>query len=80
MELLVVKYQLANAGDVRNSTFIPGLEDPLEEGMATHSNYSCLENPMDKGAWRATVHRITESDKTEATGRTQHMITHLQET
>ena len=34
----MVKYQLANAGDVRNSTFIPGLEDPLEEGMATHSS------------------------------------------
>ena len=32
-----------------------GAEDPLEKGMATQ--YSCLENPMDRGAWQATVHR-----------------------
>ena len=31
-------------------------EDPLEEGM-----YSCLENPMDRGAWWATVHRVSKS-------------------
>ena len=36
------------------------LEDPLEEGMATHQ-YSCLENPMDRVAWRATVHGVTKS-------------------
>ena len=33
--------------------------------MATHSSYPCLENPMNKGAWHATVHRVTESDTTE---------------
>ena len=36
-----------------------GLEDPLEEEMATQ--YSCLENSMDRGAWQATVHRVAES-------------------
>jgi len=36
-----------------------GQEDPLEEGMAT-LQYSCLENPMDRAAWRATVHRVTQ--------------------
>ena len=36
-----------------------GREDPLEEGMATHSRYSCLENPTDRGAWRASVHGFT---------------------
>ena len=86
------------SGDVGS---IPGLEDPLEEGMATHSSilawripwteillqfrslrrcgfdpwvgrspggehgnplqYSCLENPMDRGAWRAIVHRVSKS-------------------
>ena len=33
--------------------------------MATHSSYSCLENTMDRGAWRATVHVAAESDTTE---------------
>ena len=32
-----------------------GQEDPLKEGMATHAQYSCLENPMDRGTWRDTV-------------------------
>ena len=36
-----------------------GREDPLEEGMATQ--YSCLENPMDRGAWQAIVNRVTKS-------------------
>ena len=36
-------------------------EDPLEEGMAIHSCISCLENAMDGGAWRATVHRVAKS-------------------
>ena len=35
-----------------------GWEDPLEEEMATHYSIPCLENPKDKGAWRATVHGI----------------------
>ena len=39
-------------------------EDPLKKGMATHSIYSCLENPMDKGAWRTTVHRVTKTLQT----------------
>ena len=35
-------------------------EDPLEEEMATLLQYSCLENPMDRGAWWATVHRVSK--------------------
>ena len=39
-----------------------GCEDALEKGRATHSSiYSCLENPMDREAWRATVHRVIKS-------------------
>ena len=40
-------------------------EDPLEEGTATHSSTLALENPVDRGAWRATLHGVTESDTTE---------------
>ena len=45
-----------------------GQEDPLEEGMATHSSqYSCLENPINRGSWWASVHRVAELDTTEVT-------------
>ena len=48
-------------------TQVPSLdgEDALEEEMAAHSRMGCLENPMDRGAWRATVYGVTESDMTE---------------
>ena len=44
-----------------------GQEDPLEEGMATHSGILAWRIPMDRGAWQATVHvyGVSESDKTE---------------
>ena len=39
-----------------------GQDDPLEEGMATHSSIlACLENPMDRGSWQATFHGVTKS-------------------
>ena len=38
-----------------------GWEDPLEEGMATHSNIIAWRIPMDRGAWWATVHGVTKS-------------------
>ena len=44
-----------------------GWEDPLEEGMATHSSILAWRIPMDRGAWGTAVHRIAESDLTEAT-------------
>ena len=41
-------------------------QDP-EGGNGNPLHYSCLENPMDRGAWQATVHRVSELDSTEAT-------------
>ena len=38
-----------------------GWQDPLEEGMATHCSILAWRIPMDRGAWPATVHRVTES-------------------
>ena len=38
-----------------------GQEDPLEEGMATHSSTLALENPMDRGVWQATVHGVAKN-------------------
>ena len=40
-------------------------EDPLEKGMATHFQYSCLKNPTDRRAWWATVRGMAELDMTE---------------
>ena len=55
----------ANAGDMGS---IPGWEDPLEEGMATHSSVLAWRISKDRGAWRATVHRgHKELDMTEVT-------------
>ena len=44
---------------------IPGLGRCPGEGNGNPLQYSCLENPMDRGPWWATVHRVTESDMTE---------------
>ena len=38
-----------------------GTEEPLEKEVTTHSTYPCLENPMDRGPWRATIHRVAKS-------------------
>ena len=40
---------------------IPDGEDPLEEGTGIPLQYSCLENPMDRGDWQATGHRVSQS-------------------
>ena len=51
----------ANAGDVREAGSIPGLGRFPGGGHGNPLQYSCLENPMARGAWRATVHRVTKS-------------------
>ena len=55
----MVKNLPANAGDARDMGLIPGLGRPSGEGNSKPL-YSCLENPMDKGAWWDTVHWVTE--------------------
>ena len=57
---LVVKLQPAKVRRER-SRLILGWEDPLEEEMATHSSVLAWRVPMDRGAWWATVHRVTKS-------------------
>ena len=51
----------ANAGDVRDANLIPGSGRSPEEGQSNPLQYSCLENPMDRGAWRAMVHGVAKS-------------------
>ena len=51
----MVKSLSANAGDVRDTDSIPGLERSPGEGHGNPLQYSYLENPMDRGAWWATV-------------------------
>ena len=51
----------ANAGDTRDSGSIPGSERSSGGRHGNSLQYSCLENPTDRGAWRATVHRIAKS-------------------
>ena len=58
---LVVKNLPANAGDIRDAGSIPGLGRSPGEGHSNPLQYSCLENPMDRGAWWAMVHRVAES-------------------
>ena len=53
---LVVKNLLTNAGD---TGLIPGSGRSPEEGNGNLLQYSCLKNPMDRGAWQATVHGVT---------------------
>ena len=65
--VLVVKNPPANAGDVRDLHLISESERFSGEGIGNPFQYSFLENPMDRGAWQATVHRVTESDMTEVT-------------
>ena len=63
----MVKSPPANAGDIRDRGSIPGSGRSRGGGHDNPLQYSCLENPMDRGAWRATVHSVTELDTTEVT-------------
>ena len=59
--MLEVKDPPASAGDLRNAGSIPESEKYLGEGNGNPLQYSCVENPMDRGTWQATVHRVAKS-------------------
>ena len=62
----MVKNMPASARDTRDMGSIPGSEKSPGEGNGNPLQYSCLENPMDRGVWWATVHGVTkESNMTE---------------
>ena len=59
--VVVVKKLSASAGDVRDMSLIPGLGRSSGEGHGNPLQYSCLENPVDRGAWQAMVLRVEKS-------------------
>ena len=58
---LVVKNPPANAGDIKDAGSIPGLGRSPGGGHDNPLQYSCLQNPIDRGTWRVTVHMVTKS-------------------
>ena len=65
--MLVVKNLSTSAGDIRDVGSIPGSERYPGEGHDSPLQYSCLENPRDRGAWWATVYGVAQLDTTGAT-------------
>ena len=59
--MLVVKDLPTSAGDIRDAGSIPGLGRSPEGGHDNALQYSCLENPIDRGDWWATVHEFAKS-------------------
>ena len=59
--MLLVKSSPANAEDVRDLSLIPGLGRFPGGGHSYPLQYSCLENPMDRGTWGAVVQRVAKS-------------------
>ena len=57
----MVKNPPENAGDIRDLGSIPGLGRSPGGGHGNPLQYVCLENPMDRGAWEDTVHRVAKS-------------------
>ena len=61
----VVESLPASTGDPGHMGPVPGLGTSPGGGHGSKPQYSCLENSVDRGAWWATVHGVTESDTTE---------------
>ena len=71
--VLVVKNPPANTGDIRDVGLIPGSGRPPGGGHGNTLQYSCLENPKDRAAWRTAVHGVAKSRK-----RLKQPRTHIQ--
>ena len=71
---LVVKNPPNQAGDPRDASSTPGSGRSPGGQRGDPLHYSCLENPMDRGAWQATIHQIAELDRSDFT----HMILPLE--
>ena len=69
-----VKASASNAGD---PGLIPEQGRSPGEGNGNPLQYSCLENPMKRGAWKATVHGVTESDTTKVTQQQQQQAMNI---
>ena len=76
--VLIEKNQPGNAGDTREASSVSRLERSPGGGQGNPLQYACLENPMDRVAWRATIHRSKELNMTEATEKStaQHPLTY----
>ena len=61
----MVKNPPASAGDIRDAGSIPGLGRSPGGGLGNPLTYSCLENPMDRGAWRATIQGLMTKSQTQ---------------
>ena len=72
----MVKNPAANAGDARDMGSIPGWGKSSGVGNGTPLQYSCLENSMGRGAWRAAVHRVAKS-QTQLSTHTHTQGVHL---
>ena len=59
--VLVIKNPPGNAGDTKYMGLVPGLGRSPREGNGNPLQYSYLKNPMDKGAWWATIHGVSKS-------------------
>ena len=73
----MIKESTCNAGDTGDMCSIPESGRSPREENGSPLQYACLANPTDKGAWRATVHGVAESQTQMSNGATEHAFPFL---